>query len=88
MDKNYDRIIFPDKSYDFVAPRAQFIENMIKYFPKEERAILKYMDLLDSVAKSSRLYFSQKALTGILDKISYPLMTRKFFKYSDKNLVL
>ena len=84
MDDNYDRIIFPDKSYDFVAPRARFIEDMIKYFPKEERAILKYMDLLDSVAKSSRLYFSQKAFTGFLDKISYPLMTRKFFKFSDK----
>ena len=84
MDDNYDRIIFPDKSYDFVAPRARFIEGMIKYFPKEERAILKYMDLLDTVAKSSRPFFSQKAFTGVLDKISYPLMTRKFFKYSDK----
>ena len=84
MDDNYDRIIFPDKSYNFVAPRSRFIEDMIKYFPKEERAILKYIDLLDSVAKSSRSYFSQKAFTGFLDKISYPLMTRKFFKYSDK----
>ena len=83
MDKNYDRIIFPDKSYDFVAPRAQFIESMIKYFPKEERAILKYMDLLDSVAKSSRLYFSQKALTGILDKLSYPLMTLSLIHISE-----
>ena len=84
MDDNYDRIIFPDQSYNFVAPRSRFIEDMIKYFPKEERAILKYIDLLDSVAKSSRSYFSQKAFTGFLDKISYPLMTRKFFKYSDK----
>ena len=84
MDDNYDRIIFPDKSYNFVAPRSRFIEDMIKYFPKEERAILKYIDLLDSVAKSSRSYFSQKAFTGFLDKISYPLMTKKFFKYSDK----
>ena len=84
MDDNYDRIIFPDKSYNFVAPRSRFIEDMIKYFPKEEHAILKYIDLLDSVAKSSRSYFSQKAFTGFLDKISYPLMTRKFFKYSDK----
>ena len=84
MDDNYDRIIFPDKSYDFVAPRERFIENLVSYFPKEELAILKYMDLLDLVAKSSRPFFSQKALAGILDTISYPFMTRKFFKYSDK----
>ena len=84
MDANYDRIIFPDRSYDFIAPRERFVESMISYFPKEESAILKYMALLDSVAKSSRSYFSQKALTGISDRISYPFMTRKFFKHSDK----
>ena len=81
MDSNYDRIIFPDRSYDFIAPRERFVESMISYFPKEESAILKYMALLDSVVKSSRSYFSQKALTGISDRISYPFMTRKFFKY-------
>ena len=84
MDDNYDRIIFPDRSYDLVAPRERFVEDMISYFPKEESAILSYMDLLDAVAKSSRPYFSQKALSGMFDTISYPFMTRKFFKYSDR----
>ena len=28
MSDNYDRIIFPDKSYDFIAPKHKFIENM------------------------------------------------------------
>ena len=84
MDPNYDRIIFPDKSYDFFAPREKFIENMITYFPKEESAILTYMNLIDDVAKSSRSYFNQKIFSGLLDSISYPLMTKKFFKYSDK----
>ncbi|MFL2983745.1 MAG: phytoene desaturase family protein [Candidatus Neomarinimicrobiota bacterium] len=84
MDDNYDRIIFPDRSFDLVAPRSRFIEDMISYFPNEEKAILKYIDLLDDVAKSSRTYFSQKAFSGIFDTISYPFMTRKFFKYSDR----
>ena len=84
MDKNYDRIIFPDKSYNFVAPREQFIENMISYFPKEESGIMTYMDLLDQAARSARSYFSNKALPGILSTITYPFMTRKFFSYSKK----
>ncbi|MEO2159855.1 MAG: FAD-dependent oxidoreductase, partial [bacterium] len=33
MDDNYDRIIFPDKQYNFVAPREQFIEDIAGYFP-------------------------------------------------------
>jgi len=84
MDKNYDRIIFPDKSYNFVAPREQFIEDMISYFPKEESGIMTYMDLLDQAARSARSYFSNKALPGILSTITYPFMTRKFFSYSDR----
>ena len=84
MDDNYDRIIFPDRSYDLVAPRQRFIDDMISYFPKEESAILTYMDLLDEVARSSRAYFGQKALSGVIGTISYPFMTKKFFKYSDR----
>ena len=83
MDKNYDRIIFPDQSYDFVAPRQQFIDDMIGYFPREESAIMTYMDLLNKAVKSSRSYFSNKALSGVLGAVTYPFMTRKFFKYSD-----
>ena len=26
MDSNYDRIIFPDRAYDFHAPKSQFID--------------------------------------------------------------
>jgi len=84
MDKNYDRIIFPDMSYDFVAPREKFVEDMIAYFPKEERAIISYMDLLDQVSHNSRSFFANKALPGILGAISYPFMTRKFFSFSDR----
>jgi all-trans-retinol 13,14-reductase len=83
MDKNYDRIIFPDQSYDFVAPREQFIDDMIGYFPREEAAIMMYMDLLNKAVNSSRSYFSNKALSGFLGSVTYPFMTRKFFKYSD-----
>ena len=84
MDKNYDRIIFPDMSFDFVAPREKFVEDMIAYFPKEERAIMSYMDLLDQVSNNSRSDFANKALPGILGAISYPFMTRKFFSFSDR----
>ena len=43
MDVNYDRIIFPDKEYNFVAPREQFIENMAGYFPGTEDKMQKYI---------------------------------------------
>ena len=84
MNKNYDRIIFPDQYYNFVAPRDQFINNMLSYFPNEESAIKQYMKLLDETVKSSRNYFMNKAISGWIGSISYQLMNRKFFKYSDR----
>ena len=84
MNKNYDRIIFPDRSYDFVAPRERFVEDMISYFPKEEKAIMAYMNLLDQAVRSARPYFTNKAIPGILGAITYPFMTRKFFSFSDR----
>jgi len=36
MDENYDRMIFPDRHYDFTSPKEQFIDSMIFNFPKEE----------------------------------------------------
>ena len=39
MDSNYDRIIYPDKSYDFIAPKEQFIESMCSYFPNDSEGI-------------------------------------------------
>ena len=66
MDKNYDRIIFPDRSYNFVAPREQFIEDMIGYFPKEENAIQAYMNYLDLAVRSARPYFANKALATFM----------------------
>ena len=84
MDSNYDRIIFPDRAYDFHAPKSQFVDDMIKYFPNDESAVLTYMNLLDSAVKSSRSYFSQKIFSGVMDSVTYPFMARKFLKYSDK----
>jgi len=84
MDNNYDRIIFPDRSYNFVAPREQFLEDMINYFPKEEKAIHTYVQYLDEAVRNARPYFANKALPGFLGNITYPFMTGKFFKYADR----
>ena len=42
MNDNYDRIIFPDKQYNFTAPRERFISDMAKYFPGTEKKMQQY----------------------------------------------
>lgn len=54
MDAVYDRMIFPDHSYDFVAGRENFIEKMTTYFPDERDAIVQYLDLVKQSVRSAR----------------------------------
>lgn len=61
MDDNYDRIIFPDQSYDFIAPKEKFVESLSAQFPGEEENIRDYVNLLNTQVKSGRGFFASKA---------------------------
>ena len=84
MDSNYDRIIFPDKSYDFIAPKVKFEETMCTYFPSEADFIKKYLIDIRKAVKAGRSFFANKAYPPLMQKISYPFMSKNFFNYADK----
>jgi all-trans-retinol 13,14-reductase len=84
MGNNYDRIIFPNKQYNFVAPREQFIQDMGGYFPGTENKMRKYIQMVDGAVKSGQSYFANKALPNWLANFTYNKMTQKFFNHSDK----
>ena len=52
MSDNYDRIIFPDKSYDLIAPKKKFIETMKSYFPDNANEIDGYIKLVTMLVKA------------------------------------
>ena len=83
MSDNYDRIIFPDKSYNFIAPKKTFIKTMKEYFPNNVSDIDKYIELVNKVNKTSMKYFSAKALSGISEILLRRYLTRDFLKYSN-----
>ena len=85
MDDTYDRIIFPDQSYDLTAPKAQFIENLSGYFPDDIDAVLQYVDLIGKVARAGIGFFAAKAFSGMLETVTYSLMSRKFLSFSSRS---
>ena len=84
MNDNYDRIIFPDRQYNFTAPRDRFIPDMAEYFPGTEDKLVKYLSMIDKAVKNGQNYFSNKALPGWLASLTYSKMTQKYFQYSDR----
>jgi len=84
MGEVYDRIFIGDTHYDLVKGVKNFRKQMISYFPEEEEAITKYIDLVYKAAKTSRNYFIGKLLPSFLNVLIGPILKNPFYKYSDK----
>ena len=84
MDDNYDRIIFPDKTYDFIAPKEKFIQSLTAHFPEEEKGIRDYIDFVQSYIRKGRGFYTSKALPKWLSPFLYGSMTKPFFEYADR----
>ena len=80
----YDRFVFPDRQYDFVAGRQPFVDELTRTFPAERVAIARYVELCDRVYAAAMNFFQQKALPRLLAPLARPLMCREFLRYSDE----
>ncbi len=84
MPDNYDRMVFPDRSYNFMAGREQFVDQLCEYFPTERNAIEKYIELVKSCTKASTKFFMNKALPKTVSDLTYGRMSNSFLKWSDR----
>ncbi len=84
MGEVYDRIFIGDKIFDLVKGVKNFKEKMLGYFPEEEKAINKYVDLVFAARKASKNFYINKTLPNFLSNISAFLMRRPFYKFSDR----
>ncbi|SMF74726.1 phytoene desaturase family protein [Pseudobacteriovorax antillogorgiicola] len=85
MPPVYDRIYLGPDAYDYVAGPQQFKERMVSYFPKEERAIEQYVDMIRQVSRVSSGYFMEKTLPIWLSKILYNKLTRDYLKLAKRS---
>jgi len=80
----YDRIVIGDQHFDFVKGVKNFKKQLISYFPEEEQAINKYVDLVFKAVKTSKNYYISKAISPILDSLVGGFMKKPFYKFADK----
>ena len=62
MDAHYDRFFIGDNVYDAVAGREAFRENLVGHFPREARAIDRYLELLGEVSRGMRTFTLDRTL--------------------------
>ncbi len=86
MDDVYDRAIFGDESYDFIAGIDRWKAYLYERFPREQPAIDTYLGLVREVARSAQMYFMGKALPPLLGNLASPVLSRRFLKLSDRTV--
>ncbi|WP_372767982.1 phytoene desaturase family protein [Lutibacter sp.] len=80
----YDRIVIGDQHFDFVKGVKNFKKQLISYFPEEDQAINKYVDLVFEAVKTSKNYYISKAIPPLLDALVGGFMKKPFYKFADK----
>lgn len=85
MGSPYDRAIIDGDPYDFVPDPRRQLEEWIRAFPAEERAIERYWELVREVQPASRSFFMTGALPPLIGTPLAPLLRRKFLRHADRS---
>jgi len=85
MGDVYDRIAIGDKIYDFPKGVTNFKNQMKAYFPEEEVAIDRYVDLVFKVSKASRDFYAEKAMPKMIQKLVGGKMRKPYLAYAKRS---
>jgi all-trans-retinol 13,14-reductase len=83
---NYDRLIFPDKTYDFKAGADHFRDELLRHFPQERRGIEKYLSVLRDVKNVTRLYSASRVFPVMNPLVSLSRFPGYFYQSTEKIL--
>lgn len=84
MGEVYDKVYFGDEVFEFRKGADEFIKYFSDLFPKEKKNIEKYVTLLEQVAKSAKMYYTEKAIPEFVSKIIGGWMRSSYMKYASK----
>ena len=82
MPDIYDRVIMPDRSFDFPSGVERFRERMSGYFPGEARAIDRYISAVNRTAARMGLFFAEKALPTFLQSTLGRALRYPYLRYA------
>lgn len=77
MAPNYDRFYIGENTYEAMAGKEAFRDNLKQRFPQEAAAIDRYMKLLNEVGKAMPFYTMRKLLGPWQLKLLNPVLRRK-----------
>ncbi|HET6244611.1 MAG: NAD(P)/FAD-dependent oxidoreductase [Bacteroidetes bacterium] len=84
MGEIYDQAIIEGDVYNFKTGVENQINQMIEYFPGEEKAIRSYYELLQKISGNSIMFFSERTMPDWLSRTLGYFLRKGFYKYSNQ----
>lgn len=84
MPDVYDRIRMGGHEYEFVAGLERFRDRLKSYFPSETTAIDRYLRAVHSCARTTSLFFAEKAVPRPIARLAGPLMRAPFLRWAKR----
>ncbi len=82
MPETYDRVLIRDREYEFVAGLERFRDHMKSHFPREQVAVDRYIQAVQSCVRMSMSYFAEKAMPRPLARMAGALMRAPFQRWA------
>jgi all-trans-retinol 13,14-reductase len=77
MAERYDRFYIGENTYEAVAGREAFRENLLGYFPAERTAVDRYLELLGEASRAMRTLMLARTMPRWQATIAGPLLRRR-----------
>jgi all-trans-retinol 13,14-reductase len=82
MPDVYDRVVVDGRTFDFVAGRERFRDGLMQYFPRDARAIDKYIGAVRAANRLSGLYYAEKAIPAPAAAIAGSLLRAPYLRWA------
>jgi all-trans-retinol 13,14-reductase len=86
MGEVYDTVVIGGRRWNYVAGRENWRRQMCEYFPGEEGAIDRWLELVSEATRGARTFFAEKAMPALPAMIAGPWLRRGFLRHSDRTL--
>ncbi len=82
MGDVYDRVVFPQLSFEYLTGRDRLEHALVEQFPRQRDHIARYLQAVEDCVSSSQRFFAEKSLPGPLAWLSGWLLRRGFLRWA------
>ena len=82
MGDVYDRLVFPQRTFEYLTGRDRLEQGLIEQFPRQRDHIARYLQAVEDCVSSSERFFVEKSLPGPLAWLSGWFLRRGFLRWA------